>query len=351
MFSQLHQLNHLLKAFNGVFIKYKRIILISGASLLVLIILSFVFINSSPKNYPVGSFVLVQKGISVPQIADILEEKNIIRSSLFFKIYLRFFGDDKNQGGVISGKYNLNLKESTIEIAKRLNTGETRTHALKVVIPEGSTIRQIGVIFADAFANSERIEKFNQPEFVIKASPFEGYLFPDTYTVDEEMTVEEIISMLRNTYKRKAEPLFKDFEKNRPSLIPSSVNVEDILTMASIIEEEGNTKENRQIISSILWRRYAIGMPLQVDASFIYAVGRQSNLTTADLSYDSPFNTYKFKGLPPHPISNPGIQSIEAALSPTQTPYLYYLNDSAHVIHYAKTFEEHIANRAKYLRM
>ncbi len=351
MFPHIFQLNSSIKAFNGAFIRYKKIIIIALISILVFLAILLAYTNSSPKNYPVGTTILVEKGMTASELSEILESKNIIRSSFLFKFYLRFFGKGTNTGNIISGKYNLDTIESTKEIADRISIGETRSHAIKIVIPEGSTVRQIGVIFSDAFAKSGRSNTFNQPDFVIKASPFEGYLFPDTYTVDEEMSVDEIIAMLRGTFKRKVEPILKDFENNRSSLIPSSVTLAEIMTMASIIEEEGNTKENRQEISSILWRRYSIGMPLQVDASFIYAVGRQSNLTTADLSYDSPFNTYKFKGIPPHPISNPGIQSIEASLNPKTTKYLYYLNDKDHVIHYARTFEEHIANRAKYLRM
>jgi UPF0755 protein len=121
--------------------------------------------------------------------------------------------------------------------------------------------------------------------------------------------------------------------------------------MASILEAEARTTETRKIISGILWKRMEIGMPLQVDAPFQYIIGKNTfQLTTNDLKFDSPYNTYKYKGLPPGPIGNPGLDAISATVNPIKTNYLYYLSDVRGNMHYAKTFAEHVINKEKYLK-
>lgn len=126
--------------------------------------------------------------------------------------------------------------------------------------------------------------------------------------------------------------------------------ISDVIIMASILEGEALPKD-RQVVAGILWKRLSIGMPLQVDATFRYINGKGTyDLTADDLKIDSPYNTYIHKGLPPGPISNPGIDAISASLNPIPTKYLYYLTEKDGTIHYAKTFTEHIANKNKYLK-
>ena len=121
--------------------------------------------------------------------------------------------------------------------------------------------------------------------------------------------------------------------------------------MASIIEKEANGEEDRAVISGILWKRIAQGMPMQVDAPFLFLLNKQSSeLTIKDLAIDSPYNTYKYKGLPPGPINNPRLESIKAALNPQTSPYLYYLHDAKGGIHYASDFKGHQANITRYLK-
>jgi UPF0755 protein len=125
----------------------------------------------------------------------------------------------------------------------------------------------------------------------------------------------------------------------------------DIIKMASIVEEEGRTMETREIIAGILWKRISIKMPLQVDSSFKYINGKTTaTLTTEDLKIDSPYNSYTNRGLPPTPISNPGLAAIRATINPIKTPYLYFLSDKNGNMHYAITFEEHVENKLKYLK-
>ena len=124
----------------------------------------------------------------------------------------------------------------------------------------------------------------------------------------------------------------------------------DVLTMASLVEGEARTREARRHIAGILWHRVELGMPLQVDAVFPYILGKNTyEVTTEDLRVDSPYNTYRYTGLPPGPINNPSLDAITAALNPTPSNYLYYLSDKEGIMHYATTHEEHLINRAKYL--
>ena len=125
----------------------------------------------------------------------------------------------------------------------------------------------------------------------------------------------------------------------------------DIVIMASLIEKEAGSRKDAEIISGILWKRIEIGMPLQVDAVFPYIIGKNTyEVTLQDLEVDSPYNTYKYPGLPIGPISNPGLVSIKAAINPQKTNYLYYLNDTNGVMHYATTFDEHKINKARHVR-
>jgi UPF0755 protein len=143
---------------------------------------------------------------------------------------------------------------------------------------------------------------------------------------------------------KKTESLNEEISKSKRSL-------KEIIIMASLIEKEARGEEDRFIISGILWKRIEKGIPLQVDAPFLYILGKESSeLTISDLSTNSPFNTYRYKGLPPAPIGNPGLESIKASLRPTTSPYLYYLHDKNGNIYYAKTYDEHKQNIKKYLK-
>jgi UPF0755 protein len=157
-------------------------------------------------------------------------------------------------------------------------------------------------------------------------------------------TPDTVLNTLKKTFDQKIESLSDD-------ILVSKHSLKEIIIMASLIEKEANGEEDRNIVSGILWKRIDKGIPLQVDAPFLYILGKESSeLTRSDLAINSPFNTYKYKGLPPSPIGNPGLASIKAAISPKESPYLYYLHDKEGIIHYAKTFTEHQNNIKKYLK-
>jgi UPF0755 protein len=185
---------------------------------------------------------------------------------------------------------------------------------------------------------------FDAAAFEVLAKPREGYLFPDTYEFLPSTTATATVERLADTFEEKVAPLL-------PDIAASGHSEAEVITMASIVEREAATPEDRRIVAGILWKRLALPMRLQVDAPFGYLHEDMGYApTSADTASDSPYNTYRRDGLPPGPISNPGLDAIEAAARPAETGYLYYLTGKDGAMHYAKTFEEHKANVAKYLQ-
>jgi UPF0755 protein len=192
----------------------------------------------------------------------------------------------------------------------------------------------------------KELPAFSSEDFTneVKDNNYEGFLFPDTYFLTPNTKAGDVILMMRENFARQIEPYQEDIFKSKRSM-------DQIVIMASIIEEEANSSlESKRIVSGILWKRLGKGMPLQVDSPFVYYDGKNSyTLTKDDLAKDQPYNTYVNKGLPPTAITSPGIDSLRAAIAPTQTSYLYFLSDKKGNIYYAKNFEEHKRNRELHL--
>ncbi|MDE2172881.1 MAG: endolytic transglycosylase MltG, partial [Patescibacteria group bacterium] len=173
--------------------------------------------------------------------------------------------------------------------------------------------------------------------------PLEGKLFPDTYYFYENSTPQDVIQLLTRTFEEQTKPLLLDIQA-------SGRTPADVITMASIVEKEAASSTDRRIIAGILWKRLDMGMPLQVDAPFFYLYGKTSaELTLGDLQSDTPYNTYKYTGLPPTPIDNPGYEAIEDTVNPVKSDYLYFLSGKDGQMHYAATLAQHAANRLRYL--
>ena len=221
----------------------------------------------------------------------------------------------------------------------------TRPVFVKITIPEGYTVKDISEKF-DSFEN------FDKENFLEIAGAKEGYLFPDTYFFTGSENETQVVVRLENNFRKKVFPIFTQSDKNRESPISQSeIGTTSTIIMASILEREARTTQDWKIISGILWKRVGIGMPLQVDATLNYLNGKTSSeLTLDDLQTDSLYNTYTRRGLPPTPICNPGLGAIEAAGNPVESPYFYYLSDKEGTTHFAKTFDEHKLNKARYLR-
>jgi UPF0755 protein len=313
----------------------KYVLLIIGIAVVLLFpLLIYAGFLSAPKNFPPGSTVSVDSGSGLLELSNKLEDEGVIRSSFWFRIAAIIF---KGERGLQAGEYALEGKEGVFDLARRIVQGDYRIKRIKLTIPEGFTVKKISALF-----DTNEFQNFDRNIFEKNAQ--EGYLFPDTYFVHVNATATSTIRMLRDNFIRKIFYLMPEIEESGHSL-------DEIIIMASILESEANTKEDREIVSGILWKRLEKGMPLQVDSSFIYVNGKTTkDLTLEDLKIKSPYNTYLYKGLPPTPISNPGIESIQAAIHPKETSYLFFLTGTDGKMYYAKTFEEHVRNKQKFLK-
>ena len=302
------------------------------AGLIVFILYYFIF--SPPIHFPLKKTIRIEKGMTVEKIADYLKETKIIRSKIAFASILSLSDKDEN---IVAGQYKFERPFSLFTVVKRLISGTFGFHMVKVAIPEGATNAETALIF------DQKLPVFNKDNFLKMAADKEGYLFPDTYFFTPVATEEDVFKKLTDNF------ILKAGSYQMESLVTGH-SFQEIIIMASLLEEEARKTEDRKMISGILWRRINENMPLQVDAVFPYIVGRNTyQVTKDDLNNPSPFNTYRYKGLPPAPISNPGLDSITAALRPTQSDFLFYLSDRAGIMHYARDFEEHKINREKYL--
>lgn len=288
-----------------------------------------------PKSFPSKMFISVHRGDTINDVALQFKQTNLVRSPFYFKLLAHLFGGST---GVIAGKYYFNDPLSVFGVVYRVLTGAYDIKPQKILIPEGTTVKDIARIIALAFPD------FDRESFLRLAKDKEGYLFPDTYSWLPDLSPTQVLTDMQKNFNARMAPFSS-------AIATFGKPEKDVVTMASLIEEEARQMETRKIVSGILWKRLALGMPLQVDAVFPYINGKNTfQLSVEDLKVDHPYNTYTRKGLPPGPISNPGLDSILAAITPTASPYLYYLSDKDGNMHYARTFAEHVANKERYLR-
>ena len=276
---------------------------------------------------------VVNKGEGVREIANHLKAQKLINDSIVFFLLTRFQGLDKQ---IQAGDFRINPSMSAQEIASALTHG---TLDIWVTIPEGKRALEIAEIL------KEKIPSY-KPSWDQELVANEGYLFPDTYLIPKDADINFIVTLLTNNFK------------NKYSTLPASktLSKEQVVIIASLVEREGKNDTDRPLIASVILNRFNIGMKLDIDATVQYALGFQAteqrwwkkNLTTDDLKLVSPYNTYKVAGLPPTPISNPGLASLEAVVSPANTDYLFYMTDAKGITHFAKDIKEHNANIQKY---
>jgi len=326
----------------------KKIVSIIGTVLLLafLFICFEIYIPINPDSHETITFT-VQKGWSDDEIAVNLQKLGIIRSSYFFKFYAIL---SLRHSKLQAGEYNLSPKMSIHQVVNKMARGDVVRD--DIVILEGWDIKDIGKYLESknicqqnyfvSLTQKDYSDKFSflkdKPENV----GLEGYLFPDTYEIDKEESCEDILTaMLENFDKKLTQDLRTEIRNQEKSIF-------DIVTMASIIEKEVRGLDDKKIVSGIFWKRLEIYMPLQSCATINYITGKNDpGALLKDIQVDSPYNTYKYRGLPKGPISNPGIDSIIAAIYPVQTNYLYYLSNGKTI--FSETLEEHNAARLKYL--
>ncbi len=298
-----------------------------------LFLLGYFFLWRPPTYEVFPKIIEIPKGTTIRQAADILEDKDLISSPFSFMVGVKLF----SRTGVKAGTYRFDHPIRLFTAARRLSSGDSRIPPVRITFPEGLSVKEMAAICA------EKLPLCKKSEFIILGMPFEGYLFPDTYDFSAGAEAKTVIEAMRKEFDSKITSLDKEIKASgRP--------ISQIIIMASLLEEEARTLETRRMISGILWKRLQIGMPLQVDAVFPYIIGKDTfSLTSEDLAYDSPYNTYLHVGFPPGPIASPGLEAIKAAITPITSAYLYYLSDREGNVYYSKTHEEHIAKKLKYL--
>jgi UPF0755 protein len=278
---------------------------------------------------------VVEQGEGAANISKRLEEEGLINSSNLFKIYLRIANlTNTLQAGEYQIPKNLNL----LQVIDTLQHG---TFTKKVTIIEGLRREEAAEIY-------EKELGIPKEEFLAASEGLEGKLFPETYFFEKDVTAQDIVDKMVATYKAKVTP--EIIGKAKAHLMSE----DELLILASIVEREVNTEKDRPIVAGILVKRWQEDWPLQADATTQYSTGTPSdwwpkNITADHLESNSPYNTRKNPGLPPTPICNPGLSSIEAVADFVETVYWYYLTDNDGTTHYAETLNEHNANIEKYL--
>ncbi len=280
--------------------------------------------------------VVIAKGAGVSAIAAELKQDNLIKSELAFKVYV----SQNNLGSKLqAGSFKLSPSMSVAQITKNLQTGSADAW---VTLIEGWRVEEM----ADQLNQDLNIDK---KAFLGKAK--EGYMFPDTYLFPKEATVEYIVSTLEKNFDNKYDASLQQ------KILAKGLTANQGVILASIVEREARSDKVRTAVASILLKRLKIGMALDADSTVQYALGYQPDqkswwkkgLSLDDLKIDSSFNTYLHAGLPPTPICNPSLSSLNAVVNAdSSTPYLYYYHDSKGNSYYATTLEEHNANVANH---
>ncbi|MCK4384752.1 MAG: endolytic transglycosylase MltG [candidate division Zixibacteria bacterium] len=287
-------------------------------------------------------YVIIKHGDNMSRIVDRLNEANLIKDGTGLLILAKLLGKDRH---IQAGRYDFEKGMSLYSVFNRLVKGDVALN--EVTIPEGLTIKQIAGILrreieidSSEFVRVAMDSQFAQNNMDIPVSNLEGYLFPDTYKLSWGMPPEKVAQILVEQFKK----TFTDSLLRRAEEINFSLS--EVVTLASMIEAEAKDGEEREMISAVYHNRLKRGMLLQCDPTVIYALSELDRpLLLKDLKIDSPYNTYKYPGLPPGPICNPGKASIFAALYPADADYLYFVakGDGTHI--FSTTLKEH--NKAK----
>lgn len=296
-------------------------------------------------NLPAGDnelyTVVIEPGMSAGEIAVILSDRGIVRSPLYFKAISKLRGYSKN---FRAGRHELSGHLSADEIAMQLTQNPPGPPDIKVTVIEGLTIRETASVLASE-ADIDSIEfvtlaadKNIIEQLRVDNGTLEGYLYPDTYFIRVGTTPMEIIERM---VKKFAE-VFNDSLRYRAEELGMSVN--EVVTLASMIESEAGSNKERALVSQVFHRRLKLGRPLEANPTIQYALGARRRVLDEDLTIKSPYNTYIHKGLPPGPIANPGKNSLGAALYPANSSYLYFVADGKGGNVFSRTLSEH--NRA-----
>lgn len=309
------------------------------------------------RNTKVEAFSIVA-GQNTATILNNLEEKNIISSVLAAKIYLYRHKGIKIQ----AGEYNIEPNTSTRQLFADLGLGKTVSREISLLFREGLSLKEMQAeLNKNGYLTNGEFFRLGQTKIKdlpvrLKISPFlkevsatatlEGFLFPDTYRVYKDFSAEDLAAKMLDNFDHKLTPQI------RQDIRSSGHSFEDIVIMASILQKEVRTEKEMKLASGVFWNRLRAGQALQSCATLAYILGEnKAQYSYADTQIDSPYNTYQHPGLPPGPVSNPGLMALNAAIHPENSDYNYFLSrpDTGETI-FSRTLEEHNAAKAKYLK-
>jgi len=310
---------------------------------LLLGVFSYALSSSAPVSEEQETvYLTVRSGMTADDVAALLEKRGIIRSRLKFWLAAKMNGSD---GSFKVGTYAFYTDMEPRDVLQALVEGQTVQ--LRFTIPEGFTVEDIakrldakGIVKKDDFLQAAKhyapydyIEKNEKVRYYA-----EGFLFPDTYEIDGDVTTDGILSMMSRDFDQRLTRKMRERAKEE------NLSIYELIILASLVEKEARYEEDRALIAQVFLKRLAIGMPLQSDATLQYLLDApKEDVTYKDTELDSPYNTYQHRGLPPGPVANPGIASIEAVLWPAKTDYLYFVADREGHNYYSHTYAEHDA--------
>ncbi|HLI62343.1 MAG TPA: endolytic transglycosylase MltG [Terriglobales bacterium] len=314
-------------------------------ALLLAFALWFVWAALLPLQPQQPTFVLLRPGWSTRHIARDLRQQGVIRSSTAF-LMLQYA---KGRKTLKAGEYKFDQPATALQVWRRLEEGDV--YARTLIVPEGfnmydiaAAVEQAGLGPAPDFLQAARSDVFLVRDIDPKAKSLEGYLFPDTYEFTRIDNAHEMIAAMVHRFRQEAQKIG----------LLDNPRLHQIVTMASIVEKETADPSERPLIAGVYYNRLAKNMPLAADPSVIYAAllaGRYRGVIyESNLQFDSPYNTYKYSGLPPGPIANPGLASLEAAMHPAHTDFLYFVSDNNGHHRFARDLQEHARNVAAYRR-
>jgi peptidoglycan lytic transglycosylase G len=292
-------------------------------------------------------FVEIPPGAGPAAIGRRLTDAGVVRGNLSFRVALWRSGQARR---LQAGDYRFDRPMSAREVIDKIARGDVFLRP--ITFPEGLTIRQMSQIYErDGFGRAADFVHAAQQAALIReidpeAKDLEGYLFPNTYSLPRKATAANLVERMVTAFRDALSPELVDRTTAR------GLSVRQLVTLASLVEKETAKPEERPVVAAVYANRVRLGMPMQCDPTVIYAlerVGRYTgNLTRDDLRFESPYNTYRYPGLPPGPIASPGKASLEAAASPSDVPYVYFVsrNDGSHV--FSTTLDEHNRNVFEY---
>ena len=302
-------------------------------------------------NHQPAAIFTIEKGESTKTIAQNLQANKLISSGWAFRLYAKLTGAEAK---FVAGNHQLEADLSIRNLIKSLETEKNISKEKNITFIEGWSDQEIakylsdkGIAAKDEFLAAAAMNKWQDKyDFLsgVKAPTIEGFIFPDTYRIFSDASSTAIIKKALDNFDKKLTP------EMRSDIRSKNLNLLQVLTLASIVEGEANNSADMKLVADIFFKRIAKGIALQSDATVNYVTGKSlTRPTAADLAIDSPYNTYKYKGLPPGPIGNPGLTAIKAVIYPTPNDYYYFLHTKDGQAVYSKTYDEHLANVAKYL--